>query len=114
MLLHLQASKLEFWNPHSTVCISVTCAFCTSRKADLTQITQFFPQKSIFATNDASSVSNMIHYRKIYINSGKCVFIEEAFVPCVKSAFLEALTVHESPYISCGRLQNSTILQMNG
>jgi hypothetical protein len=33
----------------------------------------------------------------MYVNSGKYAFIEEGFVPCVKSAFLEALTVYEKP-----------------
>jgi hypothetical protein len=39
----------------------------------------------------------MIHIRKIYVNSGKYAFVEEAFVPCVKSAFLAAQTEHDKP-----------------
>jgi hypothetical protein len=33
----------------------------------------------------------------MYVYSGKYAFIEEAFIPCVKSACLEAQTVHDKP-----------------
>ncbi len=45
----------------------------------------------------SSSVSNMIHDRKIYVDSGKYAFIEEAFAIRVIPAFLEAQTVDENP-----------------
>jgi hypothetical protein len=55
----------------------------------------------------------MIHYRKIYFNSGKFAFIVETFVPCAKSAFLEAQAEHEKPiHTAVVNLQNFTILQI--
>jgi hypothetical protein len=54
MLLHLQASKQEFQNPLTPVCMSVSCAVYASGKADFTQVKKVCLQRGIFASNNTN------------------------------------------------------------
>ncbi len=92
ILLHLQASKLEFWNPLTPVCMCISWAVYSSIKADFTQAASreaYLPQMIQFA----SKVPNRIFVSKICLSRAGGAFRQQACLTCVKSAFPDSWIV---------------------